>query len=466
MQRTDFWYPPQLEALGLPPTGTRAGQLAFLSGQLPRDMESGALIRGLQDMPEEQADEFRSWGVHGAGREGPITAQTWLIYHNLSKILESQGSSLQNIVRQRLFLRDVEDIRVAERVMLAFFPGDKPATTIARTATHGTHSEYRIQVEVVARIPEPGGLELSPVVVPGLEPVTAPYPTATRLGQMLFFSGLAGISPDTGRVVTRLSEIDPALRKIVETGRYQTDSAEEKYKSQRALILGHIKAILESQGGGMEHAIRYTMFTTANMTEIGASFGFNPHFHPDQELSPTVTGFTTGQPQQSGDPDVRLILDGVGFVPGGEWQHSGHIYPEIGSGHLAMVRKIGPYIWLTGLSGRDRAAFPITSFDLLKDEGRHLSMGQHDDEMTEVYAAQAWHIYSVYMKLLRETGSSMGHVLHQISYMMDMSKWGGVYRAARAAFGGNLPATTVMGADEIGPFPPLKLEIDAVAVEA
>ena len=115
-------------------------------------------------MPEEQAEQFRSWGVHGAGREGPITAQTWLIYHNLSKILESQGSSLQNIVRQRLFLRDVADVaRVGERVMLEFFPGDKPATTIARTATHGTHSDYRIQVEVVARIPEPGGLELSPV---------------------------------------------------------------------------------------------------------------------------------------------------------------------------------------------------------------------------------------------------------------------------------------------------------------
>ena len=47
MERTDFWFPPQLEALGLPPTGTRAGQLAFLSGQLPRDMETGALIRRL-----------------------------------------------------------------------------------------------------------------------------------------------------------------------------------------------------------------------------------------------------------------------------------------------------------------------------------------------------------------------------------------------------------------------------------
>ena len=99
MERKTFWFPPQLKDLGLPPTGTQAGQLMFLSGQLPRDMETGRLIRGLQDMPADQAEEFKSWGVHGAGREGPITAQTWLIYSNLAKILESQGSSLENILR-------------------------------------------------------------------------------------------------------------------------------------------------------------------------------------------------------------------------------------------------------------------------------------------------------------------------------------------------------------------------------
>ena len=144
MERKHLWYPPQLEQLGLPPTGCRVGQFLFLSGQVPRDMETGKVIRKLDDMPADQREEFKSWGVHGDGREGPITAQTWLICQNISRILESQGSSMEHVIRQRLYLRRVDDIRIAERVMLAFSPGEKPATNIARTATNGTHADYLI----------------------------------------------------------------------------------------------------------------------------------------------------------------------------------------------------------------------------------------------------------------------------------------------------------------------------------
>ena len=51
---------------------------------------------------------------------------------------------MEHVIRQRLYLRRVDDIRIAERVMLAFFPGEKPATNIARTATNGTHADYLI----------------------------------------------------------------------------------------------------------------------------------------------------------------------------------------------------------------------------------------------------------------------------------------------------------------------------------
>ena len=67
-----------------------------------------------------------------------------------------------------------------------------------------------------------------------MAPVTEPYPQAVRVGQLLFFSGLSGINPETGRVATRVDEIDPELRKIIKTGRYKTDSAEEPFKAQRS----------------------------------------------------------------------------------------------------------------------------------------------------------------------------------------------------------------------------------------
>ena len=158
MDRQDFWFPAELESLGAAPTGTRAGQFLFLSGQTPRNTETGKVIRKLPDLPDDAIEGLRSWGVHGDGREGPINAQTWQVYQNLSRILESQGSSLEHIVRQRLYLTDWRDIRNAERVMQSFFPGEKPATTIARMTDNGYHDDYRIIVEVVALAPEEGGL--------------------------------------------------------------------------------------------------------------------------------------------------------------------------------------------------------------------------------------------------------------------------------------------------------------------
>lgn len=130
MKREDFWHNPEAESVGAIPTGTKAGQFLFLSAQTPVDLDTGKVIRDLVDLPPEESDKIVSNALIIDAYFGPVMAQTWTIYQNLSKILVKQGASLKDIIRQRIFIRDLRDISWMEKVMLSFFPGEKPATLI------------------------------------------------------------------------------------------------------------------------------------------------------------------------------------------------------------------------------------------------------------------------------------------------------------------------------------------------
>ena len=464
MDRQDFWFPAELESLGTPPTGTRAGQFLFLSGQTPRNPETGKVIRKLPDLPDDVVEGLRSWGVHGDGREGPINAQTWQVYQNLSQILESQGSSLEHIVRQRLYLTDWRDIRNAERVMQTFFPGEKPATTIARMTDNGYHDDYRIVVEVVAIVPEEGGLTTTAVHVPGLEKVCPPYPQGVRVGDLLFTSGLYGVDPETGRVPTRLSEVNDEGAAALTSGNYHIDISLEAFKAQMALVRSNSKRLLESQGASMTDMLRYNLCTSVGMVDVGVFVPLYAYDNPDPGTAPTITGFTMGAGRLSGDPDATAVMDSVAVVPGGEWEKVGKTYPEIVSGPIPMTQQAGPLIFLTGYSGRDQANFPIVTFDQLRDHGKLMGLAHYDDPESETMMCQAWHIYRTYQRLLKEAGSDISRVVHQVLYLVDVSKLGALERVARVIYDGKVPPTTVIGADEIGPYPELQLEIDVVAI--
>ncbi len=466
MDREDFWYPAELESLGTVPTGTRTGQFLFLSGQAPRNLETGKVIRRLFDLPDETIESLRSWGVHGDGREGPINAQTWQVYDNLARILASQGSSLEHVVRQRLYLTDWHDIRNAERVMQTFFPGEKPATTIARMTSNGYHDDYRIVVEVVALVPEEGGLSKTAINLPDLESVSRPYPQGVKVGDLLFTSGFYGVNPKTGRVATHLAEVGDEGAEILKSDSYHTDVSLEAFKAQVALIRTASKRLLESQGGSMTDMLRYNMCTSVGMVDVGAFVPLYAFDNSDPGTAPTITGFTMGAGRLSGDPDAVAVMDSVAVVPGGEWKKVGRTYPDIVSGPIPMTQQAGPLIFLTGYSGRDKGNFPIVTFDQLRDHGKLMGLGHFDDPEAETMMCQAWHIYRTYQELLKEAGSDISKVVHQVLYLVDVSKLAALERVARIIYDGKVPPTTVIGADEIGPYPELQLEIDVVAVPA
>jgi 2-iminobutanoate/2-iminopropanoate deaminase len=78
-----------------------AGELVFVSGQVPLDPATGSLV------------------------EGDIAAQTRQVFANLGAILEAAGSGLSRIVKTTVFLTDLQDFAEMNETYRSFV-GDPP----------------------------------------------------------------------------------------------------------------------------------------------------------------------------------------------------------------------------------------------------------------------------------------------------------------------------------------------------
>jgi 2-iminobutanoate/2-iminopropanoate deaminase len=88
-----------------------AGELVFVSGQIPIDPDRGAVI------------------------EGDIEAQTDRVMRNLGAILRAAGSSLERVVKTTVYLADMDDFEAMNRTYGKYFTeGDPPARATVQAA--------------------------------------------------------------------------------------------------------------------------------------------------------------------------------------------------------------------------------------------------------------------------------------------------------------------------------------------
>ena len=112
-------------AIGPYSQAIQAGNLIFVSGQLPMDPATGALI------PEDT-----------------IQAQTTRAIQNLSAILAQAGGSLNNVVKTTVFLKDMEDFVPMNQVYQSFFAADCPARSAVQVAR--LPKDARVEIEAIA----------------------------------------------------------------------------------------------------------------------------------------------------------------------------------------------------------------------------------------------------------------------------------------------------------------------------
>ena len=112
------------KAIGPYSQAVRAGQLLFVSGQVPLDPATGQIV------------------------SGDIAAQTRRVFDNLGAVLEAGGRSFADVVRTTVFLADMNDFATVNEVYGTYFSEPYPARATVQVAR--LPKDARVEIDVIA----------------------------------------------------------------------------------------------------------------------------------------------------------------------------------------------------------------------------------------------------------------------------------------------------------------------------
>jgi 2-iminobutanoate/2-iminopropanoate deaminase len=112
------------KAIGPYSSALRAGQLLFVSGQVPFDPSTGEMIGG------------------------DIAAQTRRVLENVGALLDAGGLSFAAVVRTTVFLADMNDFAAMNEVYRSFFTEPYPARSTVQAAR--LPRDARIEIDAIA----------------------------------------------------------------------------------------------------------------------------------------------------------------------------------------------------------------------------------------------------------------------------------------------------------------------------
>ncbi|MGE5604740.1 MAG: RidA family protein [Bacteroidota bacterium] len=105
----------------------RAGELIFVSGQVPVDPDTNEFVNG------------------------DITCQTKIVLERIERILEAAGSSLKDVVKVTVFLTNINDFAEMNQVFKEYFPVDPPARSCFEIKLA---IDAKVEIEAIAYAPK------------------------------------------------------------------------------------------------------------------------------------------------------------------------------------------------------------------------------------------------------------------------------------------------------------------------
>jgi 2-iminobutanoate/2-iminopropanoate deaminase len=124
--RTAVSTPQAPQAIGPYSQAIRAGDLLFVSGQIPLDPATGQLV------------------------EGGIAAQTERVFASIGAILSAAGTSFDAVVRTTVFLADLNEFAAMNEVYARYFTLPAPARATVQVAR--LPRDVRIEIDVIAHL--------------------------------------------------------------------------------------------------------------------------------------------------------------------------------------------------------------------------------------------------------------------------------------------------------------------------
>jgi 2-iminobutanoate/2-iminopropanoate deaminase len=126
MERTAIQTASAPAAIGPYSQGVKIGNLVFVSGQVPFDPATGALVKGT------------------------IEDETRRVLDNLRAILEAAGTRLDQVVKTTIFLKDMNDFQKVNEVYASAFKPPYPARSTVEVAR--LPRDVRVEIECIAHV--------------------------------------------------------------------------------------------------------------------------------------------------------------------------------------------------------------------------------------------------------------------------------------------------------------------------
>lgn len=111
-------------AIGPYSQGVKAGGFVFVSGQVAIDPATNKLI------------------------EGDIRTQTERVLKNVSAILDAAGTSMDQVVKTTVFLKNMDDFVPMNEVYATFFPAEPPARATVEASK--LPKDMLVEIEAIA----------------------------------------------------------------------------------------------------------------------------------------------------------------------------------------------------------------------------------------------------------------------------------------------------------------------------
>jgi 2-iminobutanoate/2-iminopropanoate deaminase len=112
------------KAIGPYSQAVRAGQLLFVSGQIPLDPATGSIV------------------------EGDVGVQARRVMDNLAAVLEAAGLSFAAVVRTTVFLADMNDFATVNGIYGEYFSEPYPARATVQVAR--LPRDVRVEIDLIA----------------------------------------------------------------------------------------------------------------------------------------------------------------------------------------------------------------------------------------------------------------------------------------------------------------------------
>ena len=100
--------------------------IAYLSGQIALDPETGQLV------------------------EGGIEAQTERVFENLKAVLAASGASLETVLKTTVYLKDMSEFPKMNEIYARYFPSAAPARSTVEAAR--LPRDVRVEIDAIAAV--------------------------------------------------------------------------------------------------------------------------------------------------------------------------------------------------------------------------------------------------------------------------------------------------------------------------